>query len=197
MWKAVEIQLRGFVWFVQGFHYPAKFSARLLDQALINNLSIALRIALTLNFDEFVFLPEPGADYSGSDYRSKLLRYYFHEPCKNRLNRAWKRTASLSNLASGGHCLRGDTLKIFPVNHVLRHYIALSENHAKQKYLNRRFDSVDLQRGWHRKRLNITERDLVLPGDSEYLFRLDGSDDPQFCRDKPASTHYWQWGAAL
>ena len=63
-----------------------------------------------LNFDEFVFLPEPHSDYSNTDYYTELLRYYFFEPKKNRLNRAWKRTSQLYYKASGGHRLQGSIL---------------------------------------------------------------------------------------
>jgi hypothetical protein len=146
----------------------------------------------TLNFDEFVFLPEPGSDYSGRDYYTELLRYYFYEPQKNRLNRAWKRVANRLDIASGGHRLQ-DGASIFPVNHVLRHYIVLSASHAQQKYLNRCFDEADLLRGWHRKRLNLTAIDLALPGHHEYLFTLERGGSKAFHRGSPASNHYWQW----
>jgi hypothetical protein len=145
-----------------------------------------------LNFDEFVFLPEPNSDYSNTDYYVELLRYYFFEPKKNRLNRAWKRTSQFY-MASGGHRLQGSILSIAPTNHVLRHYIVLSEGHAKEKYLNRSFDSLDLAQGWHGNRRNFTEANMALPDRSDLLFRLRRYNSKEFCRAKPTRKHFWQW----
>lgn len=146
-----------------------------------------------LNFDEFVFLPEPYADYSTKDYFKQLLQYYFFEPQKNRLNRAWKRTSQLSNKQSGGHRLSGDSLLIAPSNHILRHYIVLSAKHALEKYLNRSFDSQDLAKGWHGNRVNFTKNNLLLPVKSDYLFRLKTYDSKGFFRTNPANKHFWEW----
>ena len=145
-----------------------------------------------LNFDEFVFLPEPDADYSNGNYYAELLRYYFFQPGINRLNRAWKRTSKL-HIAAGGHELQGGKLSVAPTNLILRHYMVLSESHAQKKYLNRSFDDLDLQREWHGNRLNFTETNLMLPGESDYLFTLKRYDSKEFSRTKPATSHYWEW----
>jgi glycosyltransferase involved in cell wall biosynthesis len=146
-----------------------------------------------LNFDEFAFLPEPGADYRHGNYYTEMLRYYFFKPVENRLNRVWKRTLLLDNVSSGGHHLRGSGLLIAPTNHVLRHYIVLSYEHALQKYLDRSFDSVDLDLGWHVNRRSFTARNLTLPRESEFLFRLSSCDSKNFVRGRPASRHFWEW----
>ena len=149
-----------------------------------------------LNFDEFVFLPEPHSDYSNQDYYANLLRYYFFEPAKNRCNRAWKRSAQLNNTVSGGHRLQGGSLALAPTHHILRHYIVLSAAHAREKYLNRTFDSLDVSRGWHGNRRNFTEANLALPDNSHFLFRLASNDSKEFCRARPTKRHFWQWEAA-
>ena len=146
-----------------------------------------------LNFDEIVFLPEPHSDYYNRDYYTELLRYYFFEPKKNRLNRAWKRSSQLSNTAAGGHTLKGSYLSIAPTNHILRHYIVLSEHHAREKYIARSFDVRALAKGWHAKRLNLTEKNLMLPDKSAFLFRLNRYDSKDFCRNTPTDRHFWQW----
>jgi len=150
-----------------------------------------------LNFDEFVFLPEPEADYRGTDFYHSMLRYYFFEPQKNRLNRAWRRDLAVDNLQTGGHVLGGEGLRLFPENHNLRHYIMLSYEHGKSKYLHRRFGEEDLQRGWHGgpfgDRLNFTDRNLQLPAASPYLFQLEKGDSRAFRRDVPTQRHYWLW----
>jgi hypothetical protein len=146
-----------------------------------------------LDFDEFVFLPEAEVDYFNANYYKDVLRYYFFQPEKNRLNRAWKRTMRLDNMPTGGHRLSGEDLSIFPTHHILRHYIVLSYEHAKQKYIHRSFDVQDLSRGWHGNRLNFTEGNLNIPRTSRFLFRLDSYNSKAFCKDEPTPDHYWDW----
>jgi hypothetical protein len=146
-----------------------------------------------LNFDEFCFLPKPGDDFFNKDYHTGSLQYYFFEPLKNRLNRAWRRNSPFNNVLSGGHNLLGEGVSFSPVNHILRHYIVLSYEHAKRKYLNRKFGQQDLIRGWHTNRLNFTEDNLVLPMKSKYLCELSAYDSKDFRRDIPSPTHYWSW----
>jgi glycosyltransferase involved in cell wall biosynthesis len=146
-----------------------------------------------LNFEEFVFLPEPNSNYFNRNYYAELLRYYFFEPKKNRLNRAWKRSSQLSNTTTGGHILKGSYLSVAPTNHILRHYIALSGHHAKEKYLGRDFDPKELAKRWHNNRLNFTKKNLLLPDKNAFLFRLNRYDSKDFCRTKPANKHFWQW----
>ncbi|MCX6080228.1 MAG: hypothetical protein NTW32_11900 [Chloroflexi bacterium] len=146
-----------------------------------------------INFDEFVFLPEPG--FNSGNYYSNMLQYYFFEPQKNRLNRAWRRNKFLNNLQSGGHQLFSDQeIAIFPVNHILRHYIVLSYQHALNKYLDRTFDPKEIAKGWHSNRLNFNENNLRIPSESEFIFHLDSFDSKNFCRNNPTNKHFWDWG---
>ena len=146
-----------------------------------------------LNFEEFVFLPEPGEDYFNRNYYKGIKRYYFFKPRANRLNRAWKNTPGVSNLKNGGHKLDGEQILFAPENHLLRHYIVLSQQHAYDKYLHRRYDPRDLQIGWHGNRLHFTAENLRLPGKNPYMAELDRSDDRDFNRTVPLSKHFWEW----
>jgi glycosyltransferase involved in cell wall biosynthesis len=146
-----------------------------------------------LNFDEFVFLPEPDGDYAGRNYYKEMLRYYFFEPFKNRKNAVWKRAMNFDNRRSGGHLLSGDGLSFFPTNHVFRHYITLSQEHAIDKYLTRTFSQDDKSLGWHGNRLNFTRENLALPTAHPYLFTLNSYDSKDFRRDSPTPKHYWEW----
>lgn len=146
-----------------------------------------------MNFEEFVFLPESGEDYDGKNYYQELLRYYFFERHKNALNRVWKRTAGLDNGHLGGHVLSGDNIKMFPKNHILRHYIALNEVRVKKKYKERVFAEEELGRGWHKDRFNIKIKSLSFPSGGEYLFYLDTFYAKNFVRSSIAQDHYWQW----
>jgi len=146
-----------------------------------------------INFDEFVFLPSPGVDFHNKNYYHEMRRYYFFEPDRNRLNRAWKRSLLLNNVNSGGHRLSGNGIETFPQNHILRHYIALSQGHVNEKYLDRRFDVQAVKRGWHTNKLSLTEENLRLPQSNKFLFELETFDSKNFRRDIPSLTHYWGW----
>ena len=146
-----------------------------------------------VNFDEFVFLPEPNTDYSERNYYESIRRYYFFEPYKHRLQRAWKRVSGLGNLLSGGHQLSGAKFSLYPTSHVLRHYIVLSSDHARRKYLNRVYDPKALGRGWHGNKLKFSVKNLELPQRSKYLIRL-GERSPDFRKNVPTAKHYWEWG---
>jgi hypothetical protein len=145
-----------------------------------------------INFEEFVFLPEPGSGQQG-DLRL-CNRYYFFAPCANRLMRAWRRDAELDNIHSGGHVLAGDGLRLFPETFVLRHYIVASQQQAIEKYVGRRFAHADLERGWHENRLGLTPANLLLP-DPDVLCRLEHWRSARFDRTHPMTRHFWHWTA--
>lgn len=169
-------------------HYKAGFTLRdAIEQAHADSYN-------ALNFDEFVFLPEPDSDYNcRANYYTGILRYYFFEPAKNRLNRAWRRALQFDNSPSGGHTLSGLRVSIYPANHILRHYIVLSDEHARRKYLHRTFSEEELGRGWHGNRVGLTERVLALPEHSDFLMQLEKHDSVDFRRNRPALQHYWEW----
>jgi glycosyltransferase involved in cell wall biosynthesis len=173
------------------------------DEVMENNMpGLTLRDAIqeahdngynALNFDEFVFLPPPESNFFNKNYYENILRYYFFEPYTNRLNRAWKRTSNLNNVAMAGHKLTGPDIYVFPVNHILRHYIVLGYEHAKQKYLSRTFSAEEVSREWHKKRLSVDQENLKLPTANSQLFMLDDWDSKRFQRNYPTSKHYWEW----
>ncbi len=146
-----------------------------------------------VNFEEFTFIPEPRMNYEGQDYLQQMRRYYFFQVQKNRLNRAWKRTANLENVSGAGHHLRGEQLRLAPYTHVLRHYIGLSQEHLWNKYLNRRFDPEELAIGWHYNRKDLTKEQLRLPKNSPHLQYLSPNSQNCLCRHNAVSTHYWHW----
>jgi glycosyltransferase involved in cell wall biosynthesis len=145
-----------------------------------------------INFHEIVFVPLAGEDFFAADYASRMNHYYFFQPSYPRLNRAWKRSADLANVGTGGHRLIGGDLRLFPHDFLLRHYIALSELHARTKYVGRRFSDEDLKRGWHRNRQTITADVLKvkqIPG----LMRMDNPGCNHFDLTMPMKTHFWEW----
>lgn len=157
-----------------------------IEEADDNDVSI-------INLDEFVFLPNSEFDYTDGNYYREFLTYYFFQPTVNRLNRIWKRQAGLDARSSGGHRFPGDNLDIFPLNHILRHYITLDQQHLYQKYQNRTFDVKDTEKGWHGNRRNFNSRNLILPQSGSNLKRLKRFDSKDFERDTPCKTHFWDW----
>lgn len=151
--------------------------------------------ANAINFEEFVFLPEPGQQHSSSNNLAHR-RYYYFLPGENRLNRAFRRELNGRNAASGGHLLGGEDIQFARTTHVLRHYIALSESHIQKKYANRRSCPEEMAAGWHQNRLHIPPEQLCIPQHSRYLFNLSVVDQPQLNRSCPAKAHYWHWSEA-
>jgi len=152
--------------------------------------------ANAINFEEFVFLPEPLSQQPSSNHLEQHRRYYYFLKGDNRLHRAFRRELNGCNAASGGHVLGGEGVQLARTTHVLRHYIALSEAHIQQKYASRRFCPEELAAGWHRKRLAIPPEQLRIPIRSPYLFSLPAATHPQLNRSCPATEHYWLWSAA-
>lgn len=150
-----------------------------------------------LNFDEFVFLPEPGFHLCGKDYYHAIRRYYFFEPMANRLNRAFKKTENIDLVHHAGHRISGKQMNIYPINHILRHYITLSQDHVYKKYLGRTFDPLDLARGWHRNRSHFTLENLELPLHSDNIYEVNPGELSMLNRTKPLPIHFWDWSMVL
>lgn len=145
-----------------------------------------------INFEEFVFLPNPNESDDLLDYNKKLLYYYYFSPQRKRLMRAWKMGCEFRNNTTGGHKLEGNDLNLAPVAFILRHYIVLSQRHAVKKYGSRVFSDIDLKKGWHGNRLQLDAKRLTLPKTC-YLKKLACWDDVNFDRSNPKQTHYWDW----
>ncbi len=122
-----------------------------------------------INFDEFVFLPTRFIDdFEHTDYVKKMQYYYFFEPSSTRRINAFKKSNTKIEIASsGGHNVKFDGLNIFPVNFILRHYIALSREHAIRKYCKERiYSKEEVKRGWHGTRATFTPEKLTFPDKS-------------------------------
>jgi glycosyltransferase involved in cell wall biosynthesis len=148
-----------------------------------------------INFDEMVFAAWPGEEFRGHDYSRLMTTYYFFEPHKQRLMRAWKRSKSFSNINFGGHMLDGSP-NISPQSFILRHYIALSGDAVFEKYATRVFDPAEVEIGWHHsekiQRIGIRREQCDLKP-SPFLKRLPSWDSSLFDKSRPATQHFWQW----
>lgn len=162
-------------------------------QRLIDGLAEADAAgANCVNFEEFDFVPMPGEDFESGDYIAGMRNYYFFQPHYPRLMRAWKRDAELNNLENGGHMLHGADVRKFDTDFILRHYLALSETHAAQKYVGRCFSEEDRQRGWHGNRIGLTPQQMSIRP-SAAIKTLPSPASRVFDRSLPQKLHFWDW----
>ncbi|MCK9204707.1 MAG: glycosyltransferase family 2 protein [Bacteroidales bacterium] len=144
-----------------------------------------------MNFNEFVFIPTlSNSNHESGNFYHTMLHYYFYEPVQFRLNRAWKKNRNVY-LSDGGHNLASKDLLLFPRDaFVLRHYICLSKEHIINKYKNRNFSKEDLDKGWHKKRLNFTDA-FSFP-DEFVLQKLPFAESKDFITVNPWKNHFWE-----
>lgn len=135
-----------------------------------------------INFNEFVFIPQINQHFSKSRY------YYFYSPNFPRLMRAWKKSAGLKQ-EFAGHALTGG-VSLYPVTLALRHYIFLDQQHAFQKYSERPFCKTEVEKGWHKNRVNIDKSKLAFPV-TERLKLLPSAASKCFDTSDPWKKHFW------
>jgi hypothetical protein len=81
---------------------------------------------------------------------------------------------------------------MYPQDFQMRHYIFLSEEHARSKYLGRPFSPEEVAKGWHGDKLRATKNNLEFPDDSK-MFTLPHWTSRAFDTSRPSKTHYWDW----
>jgi hypothetical protein len=141
----------------------------------------------TINFDEFVFIPEDGlVSYENREYEKEMRYYYFFEPQKQRLLRVWKKSNGVNLVESAGHFTFVPEQKVFPKNFILKHYIILSKRHALRKYGSRIFAKSDLGKGWSWNRAVFTPDLLSFPPKEELKELIS---DNVFDRTSPQMHH--------
>lgn len=169
-------------------------SAPAAGQTLLDGLRTADAAgANAVHFNEFVFVPRPGEDVYAPDYRTRSWQYYFYRPQYPYLLRAWKHRSGLDNRAFGGHLLTGP-VRQYPLDFPMRHYIVLSEAHARRKYLGRAYAKREVSRGFHGDRIGLTRDDLRFPraGDP-HVRMLAHWASKEFDVADPATEHFWHW----
>jgi len=146
-----------------------------------------------VHFNEFVFVPQPGADVYSTNYRQRSTRYYFFQPRYPYLVRAWKHRSGLDNRPSAGHLVSGP-VRLYPIDFPMRHYIALSEEHARRKYVGRAFPEVELARGFHYDRVGLTPDVLRFPSAGDpHMRTLSHWSSKEFDTMDAVTEHFWRW----
>lgn len=145
-----------------------------------------------INYDEFVFLPtDEKTRGEGRAFDGLLRHYYFYAPRPMHQMRSWKNISGISNVHSGGHRLAGPYLRVYSENLPLRHYIAISADHFRRKYRDRRFPAEELARGWHGDRAAIDADRVRMP--SPHLLKHLASDDlSTLDRSEVWLKHFWE-----
>jgi len=145
-----------------------------------------------INFEEFVFIPKNNNEsFEGTDYTKKMKTYYFFEPRKQNLNRAWKKNNNIDLVSSGGHNIILPEKKVYPINFILKHYICLSYDYIVDKYTSGKRDHTPNERllGWGNDRFGYTREDFILDKKIKELKVYNF--DKRFDRTNPRVHHYW------
>ena len=143
-----------------------------------------------VNFQEFTFIPTREApDHDHQDF-PKTMRWYYPflpSPAPHQV-KAWKRQPTPVDLAwSGGHQVRFSGLRISPQWFRMRHYLFLSVPHAVRKYVEKRYDTAEVEAGWHGLRARLRPEMIRLPAEAELRPYL--SDD-ELDPSNPRAQHY-------
>jgi glycosyltransferase involved in cell wall biosynthesis len=141
----------------------------------------------SVNFDEFVFLPESeSACYEGRDFFNEMSYYYYFDPSPLHRVIAWKANPAAEFKHSGGHRIQFPGQKIYPESFPFKHFIFLSLKHAISKYGNRLFSKEGINRGWHKNRVSFKVNEIILPP-VHIQKKLTGTND--FDRSDPKKDH--------
>ncbi|HYW75881.1 MAG TPA: glycosyltransferase family 2 protein [Gammaproteobacteria bacterium] len=165
-----------------------------------------------INFQEYTFIPVREApDHEHPRFRETMRWYYPFSPRHpHRLNlwkqqrnplvravsvlrrtyraRAWPPLPAYDLSSSGGHVVRFAGIKPYPYDFIMKHYLVLSLDHAKAKYVDKTFSPAE--RNWHGWRATAEETDFVLPSAKELNeVGPDGAVEAIQAR----STHFLEW----
>lgn len=147
----------------------------------------------TIDFNEFVFVPASDSErFEGAYYPDRIRHYYFFEPSHPRLIRAFCNGLKASNVRTGGHLFPLDRVRLYPESFLLRHYICLSMEHARAKYVTRKFLPAAVEQGWHQNRVDLRPEQFKSPKHGQ-LHLATGVDDRRLDTRSPCRQHFWQW----
>jgi Glycosyl transferase family 2 len=132
-----------------------------------------------VNFLECAFVPSrEQPDHDHPDFGRTLRTYYAFCPSFPHRLTAWKAAgAPRPDLASsGGHRVAFPDLRMYPRSFPMKHYLFLSVPHAIEKYVERRYDPDEVERGWHGWRASLGAEDIRLPSEAELRIATPGEE---------------------
>ncbi|HEY3495284.1 MAG TPA: glycosyltransferase family 2 protein [Polyangiaceae bacterium] len=118
-----------------------------------------------IDFDEFVFMPtDEEPDFDHDRFFEEMQHYLYFAPMQPWRVNAWKNVGQTIDLVSmGGHQVRFRGRKLYPQRFILRHYLALSVQHAERKYCGRTYHQREIEHGWHGRRATLEPGRIYLP----------------------------------
>jgi glycosyltransferase involved in cell wall biosynthesis len=131
-----------------------------------------------VNFLEFAFTPtRESPDHDHPDFQETMLWYYPFLPWSpHRLN-AWKRRDGPVDLTTRhGHEVRFPGLKVAPQSLYMRHYLYLSLEHVREKFVERQYARNEVESGFHGWRARVRPEHLELPSEREFPGLYEGDD---------------------
>jgi len=140
-----------------------------------------------INFLEFTFIPTREApDHDHPEFQRTMRWYYPFLPKSQNQVKAWRRSSGPVDLAwSGGHRVRFNGVKVYPLTFPMRHYLFLSVSHLIEKYVEKIYDPTEVRRGWHGWRNRINLERVTLPSQAELrVYTADDELDPSSPRRK-------------
>lgn len=107
-----------------------------------------------IDFRVLNFPPVDDAFRSGDDPREHFIRWEDPAEYDRLQHKCWKAGPSEVALEDGGHDVRFDGRRVFPVRFLMRHYPIRSQTHGARKVMRERkgrFHADELALGWHRQ----------------------------------------------
>ena len=121
----------------------------------------------TINFELLNFRPINNTFIEGEDVRKYLTLYESPQYFDLKQVKAWKNTGvKVDLISSGGHKVRFNGVRLFPLNFILRHYPIRSEQHGYKKIFKDRvprFNKEEKDMTWH------MQYDSFIDGKAKYL----------------------------
>jgi hypothetical protein len=105
-----------------------------------------------IDFASFDFWPVDDSFRPGEDVRAAFPYCTAAAPYDDRQVRCWKNIGPVDLASSGGHDVRFEGRRVFPIPFILRHYPIRGQAHGERKILRERrprFVDAELARGWH------------------------------------------------
>jgi hypothetical protein len=140
-----------------------------------------------INCDEFMFVPVSESDKHAPDsFLDTMRHYYLFAPNGLTNHRIYRKSSGMPEWQqSGGHALDLSQRRLAPEKCRKRHYVGLSLDKLRSKYLSRVFDGEELRKGWHLNRV-ATSVDFIVPPPRDRLFHLDTD---EWHTDRPEAKH--------
>jgi len=105
-----------------------------------------------IDFVNLDFWPTPDRAEPGADVREAFTWYSEAAPYNRVQVRCWRKTPDIEVVSTGGHDVRFENRRVFPIRFISRHYPIRGQAHGERKvFVERRprFSMTERERQWH------------------------------------------------